>query len=238
VDLVPIDFRTDEYANVADPGTATFVADSVLVWGDPSPSPGSARLLRPDGRWEEAPPPPIDENLLHPRPIPLDEGRVLALSEGGNAAIWEPTLGDWTPVGSLPGVLGAREAVWTGREVIAWSGAESWRWTPPPPPSETQAPSARLSEIWHHPSEAMGRYSVAAYGDFQFSDGLVAVLTGNDAQGLSVLNLDTGEELWQMAFPEHPGTILHFAEGRLLWATYERVGMHSGNGRAPLRSPL
>jgi hypothetical protein len=33
------------------------------------------------------------------------------LSEGGNAAIWEPTLNDWTPVGPLPGILGAREAV-------------------------------------------------------------------------------------------------------------------------------
>jgi hypothetical protein len=61
------------------------------------------------------------------------------LSEGGNAAIWEPTLNDWTPVGPLPGIPGAREAVWTGREVIAWSGAESWRWVPPRPPGDHSA---------------------------------------------------------------------------------------------------
>jgi len=133
-DLQPIDFVTDQYANVADPGTATFVGDSVLVWGDPSPNPGLARLLLSDGTWDAVPAPPINVNKAHPRPIPLEDGRVLALSEGGDAAIWEPTLNDWMPVGLLPGILGAREAVWTGHEVIAWSAAESWRWVPPPPP--------------------------------------------------------------------------------------------------------
>ncbi|MCI0679448.1 MAG: hypothetical protein L0Z63_10460 [Actinobacteria bacterium] len=129
-----IDFATNQAGNIADPGTAIFVRDSILVWGDPSSSPGAARLLRTDGTWDTAPPPPIDENLLHPRPIPLDDGRVLALSEGGQAAIWEPDLNAWTPVGILPGILGAREAVWTGHEVIAPGGPEPWRWTPPATP--------------------------------------------------------------------------------------------------------
>ena len=134
VKLPAIDFLTDSGANVADPGTASFVGELVLVWGDPSTDSGDARLLHPDGSWSSAPPPPIDGNLLHPRPILLDDGRVLALSEGGNAAIWEPQLNDWTSVGTLPGILGAREAAWTGRDLIAWSGGESWRWSPPPPP--------------------------------------------------------------------------------------------------------
>jgi hypothetical protein len=135
-ELPPIDFLTDFYANVADPGTASFVGEHVLVWGDPSPEAADARLLQPDGKWRSVPPPPIDVNKLHPRPIPLGGGRVLALSSGGNAAIWEPRLNHWTSVGSLPGILGAREAVWTGHEIIAWSGGESrwWRWVPPPPP--------------------------------------------------------------------------------------------------------
>ena len=34
-----------------------------------------------------------------------------------------------------------------------------------------------------------------------------------------------------MEFPEHPGTILSFAGDRLLWATYERVGLLSGDGK-------
>jgi hypothetical protein len=230
-DLPPIDFRTDEYANVADPGTATFVGDSVLIWGDPSPKPGSARLLRPDGTWDTAPAPPIDNNILHPIPIPLADGRVLALSEGGNAAIWEPTINDWTPLGPMPGILGAREAAWAGHEVIAWSKAESWRWVPPPPPGFGLPAPVGLSEIWHHSSDAIGRYSIAA-DDFLVSDGRVAVLGGNDAQSLTVLNIDSGRELWQMDFPEHPGTILGFTGDRLMWATYERVGVRSGNGES------
>lgn len=72
--------------------------------------------------------------MLHPEPIPLNDGRILALAEGGNAAIWEPSLNDWTPVGALPAILG-REAVWTGQEVIAWTAGETWRWTPPPTPA-------------------------------------------------------------------------------------------------------
>lgn len=133
VELPPVDFLSDSYANVADPGTASLVGDLVLVWGDPSIQPGPAQLLHPDRSWSSVPPPPIDENMLHPRPILLDDGRVLALSEG-NAAIWEPTFNDWTPIGPFPVILGAREAVWTGREVIAWSAGESWRWVPPPSP--------------------------------------------------------------------------------------------------------
>jgi hypothetical protein len=133
-DLSPIDFLSDQYANAADPGTATFVGDSVLVWGDPSPDPGLARVLAPDHTWDTAPAPPIDANNAHPRPIPLNDGRVLALSEGGNAAIWEPDLNAWTPVGILPGTLGAREAIWTGHEVIAPGGPKPWRWIPPAAP--------------------------------------------------------------------------------------------------------
>lgn len=134
VELPVIDFLSDTYANIADPGTATFVDDMVLVWGDPSPEPGPARLLHPDRTWSSVPAPPIDPNNAHPRPVRLSEGRVLALSEGGNAAIWEPGLDDWTPVGVLAGVPGARQGVWTGEEVIAWTGVELWRWSPPPPP--------------------------------------------------------------------------------------------------------
>lgn len=154
VELPPIDFLTDSHANVAVPGTASFVGEFVLVWGDPGPESGDARLLHLDGKWSSVPPPPIDGNILHPRPIPLGDGRVLALSEGGNAAIWEPHLNDWTSVGSLPGILGAREAAWTGHEIIAWSGGESrwWRWVPPPPPGATSPAPGGLSEMWQ-PSE-------------------------------------------------------------------------------------
>jgi hypothetical protein len=65
----------------------------------------------------------------------LGDGRILALAEDQSAAIWEPTLGSWTPVDGLPGITG-REAMWTGEKVIAWLGGEVWRWTPPPPPAD------------------------------------------------------------------------------------------------------
>lgn len=135
VEIPPVDFVTQTYANVADPGTASFSGDDVITWGDPSTDPGSARILLPDHTWVEAPPPPLGPNNAHPTPIVLGDGRILALAEDQSAAIWEPTLGSWTPVDGLPGITG-REAMWTGEEVIAWLGDEVWRWTPPPPPAD------------------------------------------------------------------------------------------------------
>jgi hypothetical protein len=135
VEIPPVDFVTQTYANVADPGTASFSGDDVITWGDPSTDPGSARILLPDHTWVEAPPPPLGPNNAHPTPVVLGDGRILALAEDQSAAIWEPTLGSWTPVDGLPGITG-REAMWTGEKVIAWLGGEVWRWTPPPPPAD------------------------------------------------------------------------------------------------------
>lgn len=129
--LPPIDFVTDMNANVADPGSATFTGDDVIVWGDGGLDSGDARILHPDHTWSAVPHPPIDANLLHPEPIALSDGRVLALSEGGRAAIWEPSAGDWTQLATIP-VTSGREAVWTGSEIITWSSGAGWRWAPPP----------------------------------------------------------------------------------------------------------
>jgi hypothetical protein len=104
---------------------------------------------------------------------------------------------------------------------------------PPPtssPPAATTRPEAGgLVQTWRYPSDAIGR-SLGTEDDFAVDGGRVAVLVGVEAHGVAVLDLESGEEVWQMAVPESPGTVLDFVDGRLTWATYEQVGAWSGDG--------
>ena len=51
-------------------------------------------------------------------------------------------------------------------------------------------------------------------------------------KGLAVLDLESGSVIWEMDFPDQPGTLLAAANGRLAWATPERVGVNGPDGTA------
>lgn len=101
--------------------------------------------------------------------------------------------------------------------------------TSEPPVTTTLPPLVELSEVWHFPTLAIGRYLHASF-DFAVSNNRVLVLEGTEAEGMAVLDLNSGSVEWRFAFPASPGTVLGFEGSRIAWATYEQVGVHSADG--------
>jgi hypothetical protein len=135
----PMTFATASQQSAADVGAAALVGGSVVVWGDGGAEAGPTYLLGPDGGQTPAPPMPIEAGLGHPGSVPLGD-RLLALSEGPDAAIYDPETRAWTvAVLAAAGENGADRgpgiradgAVWTGSELLAWTGSGLFRWSPP-----------------------------------------------------------------------------------------------------------
>jgi hypothetical protein len=161
VQHAPVDFLTEGYGNVADVDAAALIDGMVVVWGDYSDDPGPTYLLDVGGDWSEAPPMPIYAGMGHPGSIPIGN-RILALTEGPEAAIFDLQSRTWTitDLRAGSGLLAAEpyvvagDATWTGTEVIGWTGSDIWRWTPPTSPestAETSSLRARTDPAWIPP---------------------------------------------------------------------------------------
>lgn len=85
------------------------------------------------------------------------------------------------------------------------------------------------TEVWHYRSGAIGR-EIGRGEDFATSGGLVAVLIGEEVQGAAVLDLESGQELWHIEFPDSSGRILDLSD-HLTWTTYDGVGAQSLDGQ-------
>jgi len=96
------------------------------------------------------------------------------------------------------------------------------------PTNTTLAEAEGIVGRWHYASGAIGQ-EIGRGDDFAFAGDLVAALR-SDSRGVAVLDLDSGEEVWQADLSDQSGTILEFAAGSLTWATYDQVGAYSVDG--------
>lgn len=149
----PVSFVTENFSNTADVDAASLIDGTVVVWGDLSEDPGPTFLLDAEGNWSEAPPMPIDAGMGHPGSVLLGD-RLLALSEGSDAAIFETDTRTWTvtrlPSQDVGGPIwsgtAASQSVWTGSEVLAWTGSTVVRWIPPFGPVSGSSETSSQSE--------------------------------------------------------------------------------------------
>lgn len=86
-----------------------------------------------------------------------------------------------------------------------------------------------IVETWHYASGVTGR-EFGRGDDFAFTADLVAALLPG-SRGVAVLDLESGDEVWQADLPDQSGTLLEFAGGTLTWATYDQVGAYSADGQ-------
>jgi hypothetical protein len=87
-----------------------------------------------------------------------------------------------------------------------------------------------LAEVWHHASDAIGRYQGAGDHDFLVLGDQVAVLDGEESDAVQVLDLGSGQMLSNMNFPQSPGNLLAAQHGMFLWGTYQQVGVNTADG--------
>jgi outer membrane protein assembly factor BamB len=93
----------------------------------------------------------------------------------------------------------------------------------------TNPSSGRLEDLWEFQTQAIGRY-LGSGEDFIPAAERVAVLTGEEAEGMAILDLESGRVLREFRFPRAPGTLLAFDGDQVVWATYESVGVNSEGG--------
>ena len=102
------------------------------VWGDYSDDPGPTHLLDAEGTWAQAPPMPVWAGTGHPGSVQLGH-RILALTEGSEVAIFDIDTPAWSvhQIALASSGSFARQSVWTGRELLTWTGDDIWSWIPP-----------------------------------------------------------------------------------------------------------
>lgn len=128
---------------------------------------------------------------------------------------------------SIDGALVVREWPDQGRKLWEFRNAMEGC-TSGPPVTTTFPEMLGLTEVWHHRSSISGYQRLGA--DFLAFGSKVAVLQGEEADRLEVLDTATGDVAWGMDFPEPKGKLLTANTDRLVWATENLVGVASADG--------
>ena len=126
--LPDVDLAADGYADCSTANQSASVADGLIGFGK------RRDIHRPSIHLRQ-----VSGGHCHPShsawtegpsgPVPMDDTHFM-VPRWGEGAIFDADSETWTFV-DFPGSGTDAEIIWTGKEFLAWTGTDAWRWTPP-----------------------------------------------------------------------------------------------------------